>query len=204
MYSAGACWGHDLRDVMDAAELERPVVVAWSLGGIVVSAYLQLYGDERLAGVNWVGAIPAFVPELGASFAMQLASRLASPHAEERVEALVAWFHACYGTPSLDAMHERLLAATGNALTMAHTIGVPQIEDPSTALRAFARPALVTQGAKDRLTPPAVAARLAEQLRACTLSVYDDAGHACFAEVPDRFNRELLAFVERCHGTDAS
>jgi non-heme chloroperoxidase len=203
-YAEGARWGRDLRAVIDSAGLERPVVVAWSLAGIVVSAYLQLYGDERLAGVNWVGAIPAFVPELGASFVMELIPRLASPHAEERFEALVAWFHACYKARPLDAMHERLLAAAGSALAMAHTIGIPSIADPSPALRAFARPALVTQGAKDRLTPPATAHRLAELLGTCTLSVYEDAGHACFADDPDRFNRELAAFVERCHGGHGS
>jgi non-heme chloroperoxidase len=46
----------DLAAVIAQLALQRPVIVAWSYGGVVVGEYLRRYGDAALGGVVWVAA----------------------------------------------------------------------------------------------------------------------------------------------------
>nr|WP_253207372.1 alpha/beta fold hydrolase [Verticiella sp. GG226] len=55
-YASGRVMSDDLQAVIKAAGVKRPVLVGWSLGGIVVAQYLRDYGEDGIAGVNFVGA----------------------------------------------------------------------------------------------------------------------------------------------------
>ncbi len=54
-YTSGELWAGDVAAVIAQRGLERPVIVAWSYGGYVVSDYLSAHGDGAIAGVNYVG-----------------------------------------------------------------------------------------------------------------------------------------------------
>lgn len=54
---------------------------------------------------------------------------------------------------------------------------------------------LVTYGARDKLTRPAMSERILSLNPSARLSIYPDAGHAPFYEAPDRFDAELAAFA---------
>src|SRR5581483_601847 len=45
-YVSEAAWAADIAAVIEQRHLRRPVIVAWSYGGYVVSDYLNLYGDD--------------------------------------------------------------------------------------------------------------------------------------------------------------
>jgi non-heme chloroperoxidase len=53
--------GKDLRDVLEALELDDVVVVGGSMGASTVWAYCDLYGDDRLRGVVSVDQTPKMV-----------------------------------------------------------------------------------------------------------------------------------------------
>lgn len=53
-YSDAALWGDDLHAVISQAGLRRPIVVAWSMGGLITGHYLTRYGAGGIAGVNLV------------------------------------------------------------------------------------------------------------------------------------------------------
>jgi non-heme chloroperoxidase len=196
-YEDGDRWADELDAVMEASALRRPVVIAWSLGGVIMSAYLRKYGTARLAGALWVGAIPA-VPKDMASAVFELMPRLLSPHFGERIDGLRAWLHSCFGTGTVAPdVFERLLASTAVALPMLPITAPPMLDDPWPALRAFDRPALIVQGGMDRITLPDMGRRLAENIPNATLSLYEGAGHMPFLEEPDRFARDVVALVER-------
>ena len=55
-YTTGALWAADVRNVIDALGLGRPLLVGWSYGGFVIGDYLRVHGDAAIAGVNFVGA----------------------------------------------------------------------------------------------------------------------------------------------------
>ena len=54
-YTNGDIWAADIAAVIEQRGLKRPVIVAWSYGGYVVSDYLERHGDGNVAGVNYVG-----------------------------------------------------------------------------------------------------------------------------------------------------
>jgi pimeloyl-ACP methyl ester carboxylesterase len=56
-YADPALWAADLHAVIEAAGLSRPIIVGWSLGGLIAGYYLKRYGQDRLGGVNLVGAL---------------------------------------------------------------------------------------------------------------------------------------------------
>lgn len=60
---APAAWARprladDLAAILAQLSLDRPVVVAWSYGGVVLGEYLRRHGDAALGGVVWLaGAV---------------------------------------------------------------------------------------------------------------------------------------------------
>lgn len=50
-YQDGARWADDLRAVLAATGAKDPIVVGWSLGGLVIAHYLRVHGDAALGGV---------------------------------------------------------------------------------------------------------------------------------------------------------
>ena len=62
-YRDSKAWGDEVKAVMDAAGLRRPVLVGWSYAGRVISDYVTTHGAGRLAGINFVDASIKFFPE---------------------------------------------------------------------------------------------------------------------------------------------
>lgn len=77
----------------------------------------------------------------------------------------------------------------------------PGLESPPTpsSVRPYGRiavPALVIEGAADKLLPPGWAAQIAGQIRGGRSAVVPDAGHCPHIEAPDTVNALLLEFLE--------
>jgi Predicted hydrolases or acyltransferases (alpha/beta hydrolase superfamily) len=58
VYVDSTLWAEDGRSVIEGLGLDRPVLVGWSYGGLIVADYLKAYSDEHIAGVNLAGAAP--------------------------------------------------------------------------------------------------------------------------------------------------
>ena len=57
-YTDGTLWADDVAAIIDALRLERPVLVGWSYGGFVICDYVRVYGQDRIAAINFVeGAV---------------------------------------------------------------------------------------------------------------------------------------------------
>jgi pimeloyl-ACP methyl ester carboxylesterase len=65
-------------------------------------------------------------------------------------------------------------------------------------IRQIRAPSLVTAGLHDLFAPPYLARGVAEQLLDVELEVWEGAGHFPFLEDPQRFNRRLEVFIQRC------
>ena len=56
LYREGHRWAAELAAVIDAAEMQKPVLVAWSYAGRIVADYLRHFGTGAIAGLNIIGA----------------------------------------------------------------------------------------------------------------------------------------------------
>lgn len=55
-YTTSALWADDVKNVIEALEVECPILVSWSYGGFIICDYLRMNGDDAIAGINFVAA----------------------------------------------------------------------------------------------------------------------------------------------------
>ncbi len=201
-YADGARWADDLAAVIAAAGLRRPVLVGWSLGGLVILHYLKRHGNKGIAGINLVDAVTSFSPDLLRPAAKDFAGRLSSEDFAVRTDAIAEFLQACFATPPPRSELDRMLVFNG-MVPRAVQLGVVKIssEGLDEAIARFNAPLLVTFGAKDQLLYPQMAERVRPINPRAQFSIYPEAGHSPFYEVPGRFNRELAALVDRAAAT---
>jgi pimeloyl-ACP methyl ester carboxylesterase len=72
-YSDGDRWARDIAAIIEQLSLDHPILVGWSYGGYIISDYIRKYGDDNIAGINFVAAAvvlgpKAFGPLIGPGF----------------------------------------------------------------------------------------------------------------------------------------
>jgi len=194
-YRDGRRWADDLAAVIAASGARRPVLVGWSLGAAVISNYLAAHGDAGIAGALYVGGVIELHPDQIAPHPevyRDMVSADLKTHLDGQRRFLRLCFHAQPDTPTF----ERLLA---NAALAAWDMqrAVPSMSVAARQGLGQARvPLLLIYGAHDALVQAGPSIARATSLNpAIQARLYADAGHAPFLEEPERFNRDLAAFV---------
>jgi len=203
-YRDGRRYADDLAAVLKASHAQRPVLVGWSLGGLVMSSYLAAYGDTAISGAIYVDGVIELDPALITPHPPVYAA-LASDDLKIHLDAVRSFLGLCFHTQPDSATFERLLSNAAMASwTMTRTI--PSMTAAVTEGLPKARvPVLVLYGSQDALVQVKPSIARARQLnpRIRTM-LYDDSGHAPFLEEAQRFNRDLATFVDQAlqaHGT---
>lgn len=193
-YKTGKFWADELKAVMEATGLKRPVVVGWSYGGRIMADYLTTYGAANVAGLNYVDAgqkgDPAFVgPNLKNQPAMM------SDDLAANIAATRAFLHGCFSIQPTQDEFEDMLAfnmMVPPKVRLALGNRPLQVDD---MLKALKVPVLVTHGAEDKNSNLIAAEYTAKMIPGAKLSVYQGVGHSPFFEATPRFNAELAEFV---------
>ncbi|MBZ4415782.1 alpha/beta fold hydrolase [Myxococcus sp. RHSTA-1-4] len=201
-YADSRQWAGDVDSVMTTLRLHRPVLAGWSYGGVVVTDYLRHFGDARVAGVHFVGALtrvgrPEFFADFGPGF-LQLIPRLLGQDGDGGLRALAAFVSLLSHQPMTEDRREEMVAY--NTRVPLHVrVGIGQrVEDGDDVLPALKVPVLITHGLADPVVLPATSRHIASRVPGAELSLYPDVGHSPFSEDTTRFNQELASFVVRC------
>ena len=109
LYGNGEAYAEELNAVIAAASLRRPVLVGWSYGTRIISDYLVRYGSERIAGINFVGAVGNNDPTLFGS-AMPLIPKTATEDLAQSIEATKAFIRGCFEKQPTAEEFETILA----------------------------------------------------------------------------------------------
>ena len=111
-YADERLWADDLAAVIDQTGLERPVVVAWSYGGLIVTDYVRAHGDAAIAGINLVGAAVALRPptfdHLGPGM-LDNAPEACAPDLLTNIAAIRRFLRSCTARPLDDELWSRAL-----------------------------------------------------------------------------------------------
>ena len=193
-YKTGKFWADELKAVMEATGLKRPVVVGWSYGGRIMADYLTTYGTANVAGLNYVDAgqkaDPSFVgPNLKNQPAMM------SDDLAANIAATRAFLHGCFSIQPTQDEYEDMLAfnmMVPPKVRLALGNRPLQVDD---MLKSLKVPVLVTHGAEDKNSNLIAAEYTAKMIPGAKLSVYQGIGHSPFFEATPRFNAELAEFV---------
>jgi len=195
-YADADRWAEDVAAVIDATRLRRPVLVGWSLGGYVAGAYLRQQGVRRISGLNLVDAVSKLSPELLTPLAGRFAGSTSSHDLVERVAETVDFLAACFHRSPTGADRDRMLVVNGmTARAVNEGFTSASITDLEPVFQAYAGPVLLTHGAHDALVRLAMSERVAAQRPGRRLSIFQESGHSPFWEEPERYGRELAAFV---------
>jgi pimeloyl-ACP methyl ester carboxylesterase len=204
-YTTGALWADDIKNVIETLKLESPVLVGWSYAGLIISDYIRRYGDDDIAGVNFVDAAVGigaqwFGTRIGPGF-LDYAPLACSEDQTVALNAIRDFLHVCFVKPI--AAGEMELAMGWNMLVhpqvRANLIG--REEDFTPDLAKMKKPVLVTYGDADTVVMPSMAKVIQDSVPNCQMSEYPGVGHAPFIEEPVRFNAELNAFASQNLGT---
>lgn len=191
-------WADDLAAVIEQTGLDRPVLVAWSYGGFVVTDYVRAYGDGRIAGINLVGGAVSLKPtydHFGAGM-LENAADACAPDLSRSIAAIQRFVRACTAEPL--STDDWSTALCWNMVVPAEVRGalISRQIDADDVLSALSVPVLVTHGRSDAIVLPSMAEHVLDICRTAEASWYDGVGHLPFLEDPTRFNRELAAFAD--------
>lgn len=199
-YTDARCWADDLAAVIDQTNLTRPVLVAWSYGGYVVTDYLRAYGDAAIGGIVLVGAAvllkrPTF-DHIGTGL-LDNAQGMCAPDLSANIAALRRFVRACTAQPL--AEHDSMTAMCSNMIVPPDVRSALFARDIDgvDALAHVDVPVLVAHGRADTIVLPSMSERTISRCRTAIPSWYDDVGHMPFWEATERFDRELGEFVDR-------
>lgn len=202
-YTNGDLWAADIAAIIDQLGLVNPLLVGWSFGGSVISDYLRVHGDTKIAGVNYVGwgvimgNTEAELRFVGRGF-HDYYEGATSKDMPTAIEAMIGFAHACLGKPIPQDDLETLIAFnvmvprfTRWAITQRKAI------DFTSVISELSTPILATYGTKETIALPIVAKHIVKVCKNATSSLYEGVGHAPFLEDPKRFNLELAAFTRK-------
>nr|WP_320197228.1 alpha/beta hydrolase [Agrobacterium rosae] len=198
-YKDGRRWADDLATVLKASSAQKPVLVGWSLGGVVLSNYLAAYGDAGIGGFVYVDGVIELTGALITSHP-QVYEGLASDDLRTHLDTVRTFLALCFETQPNAATFERLLSNAAMASWIMTRSTPSMTVSAAEGLSKAKVPVLLLYGAKDKLvnTQPSID-RARELNPAIKTNIYADSGHAPFFEEAARFNRDLSGFTDSVH-----
>jgi non-heme chloroperoxidase len=200
-YTDGRLWADDVAAIIDRLALDRPLLVGWSYGSVVICDYVRAHGQDRIAAINFVeGAVKlgesAFGTLIGPGFLDHFVDATADD-LPTNIRAMRSFVRACLAKPLTN--DELETAVCWNIVVPAAiraNLAARQI-DCDDVLRSLKVPLLVTHGRADSVVLPAMAEHVLATCPTAEASWYDGVGHAPHLEEPERFNDELAALTHR-------
>jgi non-heme chloroperoxidase len=200
-YTDGDKWAEDIAAVIDALELERPILVGWSYGGFVISDYVRRFGEDKIAGINFVGGAVVLGPKafgslIGPGF-LENAPAACQDDLLTNIAAIRRFLRACIAKPIVQDEFEQILAFNMVVKPSVRGALIQRELDFASVLQGITVPALVTHGRSDTVVLPAMADYILAHCKTARASWFDGIGHAPFLEEPIRFNTELKNFAQQ-------
>jgi non-heme chloroperoxidase len=201
-YSEPELWAQDVHAVITVLGLNQPVLIGWSYGGVIMSDYLGVFGDEAIAGTQWVGAVPRLGGPLveggflGGDF-LALVPGFFSDDVIECVTVLQRFLKLC--------VHEEPLPEDFYFFLGYNTIVPPYVREGLFArnvnndavIHDTRKPVSLVYGEADQIVSPRMCTHMETLVPQATVSTYPNVGHMPFWEAPERFNHELRDFRNR-------
>ena len=203
-------WSRQLEEFLDALELNKVHILASSTGGAVALDIASRCGSrvEKLALVSPVNPLSRRVIFLQQAY---VATGMPLPVLRwllGKAPVLVPWLfrRRFYSDPAritpetIPGYLEGLQPDVAVAMLREAIFGWDPYQ-MTRQLRQVAAPALLLWGEKDKLVPPSCIPDLAAALPNSCVVTIPEAGHLCFEELPEIFNREVLMFLREVRGT---
>jgi pimeloyl-ACP methyl ester carboxylesterase len=199
-YDDSRQWADDVHAVIQMLDLDHPVLSGWSYGPLVFLDYIRHYGQDRLGGLHFVGAITKLGSEEAASVLtpefLGLVPELFSTDPETSVHGLEGLLRLCFA---------RKPSTTEMARMLGYNVSVPPYVrqglfsrslDNDDILPDIRKPVLITHGVVDAVVKLAAVDQHKKALPHAQVHLMADAGHAAFWDDAPGFNERLHVFAK--------
>lgn len=193
-------YARDLRLFIEALGLRRPVLLGWSMGGLVAWDFIRQFGTSLISGLvitdqaasdfKWEGFPHGFVdlPTLHTLMTAVQEDRLEFLrglvpqmfHHEQRADEITWMVSECAQLP------------TGATAAILFDQSVQDYRDVLPTIKV---PTLICWGQHDALLPVSGASHLHEHIPDSRLVIFQDSGHCPFIEESERFNQTVGEFI---------
>jgi|SRR5579871_933990 len=197
-YNDSQLWADDVKAVIDTLQLERPVLSGWSYGPLVFLDYIRHYGEDEIAGLQFVGAIT----KLGSAEAtsvltpefLSVVPQFLSDDTEACTRGLEGLLQLCFS---------RKPSESELGVMLQYNLSVPAYVRQGLFSRAFdnddllpkiRKPVLITHGAADAIVSPGVVEQHQAAMPHAQVQLMANTGHAAFWDDAPAFNERLSAF----------
>ena len=202
-YTDGDKWADDIAAVIDQLALDRPILVGWSYAGYIISDYVRIKGESKIAGINFVAAAVVLGPKafgtlVGPGF-LENAPGACQDDLPTNIAAMRRFLRACIAKPVSQDDFEEILAFNMVVKPRVRGALIGRDLDFASLLEGITVPVLVTHGRSDTVVLPAMGDYILKHCKSAEASWYEDVGHAPFLEEPLRFNSELKHFAASAH-----
>ena len=197
-YQDGKNWADDIAAVIKQLKLDKPVLVGWSYGGLIMLDYCQRYGCEDIAGINFVAAAVRRITDPNAPAPPEFRKKLLLDDLPARIDGTRTFLRSCTNLPVDSDTFETWLAYNMLVPAPVRRAMFARELNFDAVLSSLSVPTLVTYCTADDLVPAEMGKHAVAKLTQAQVSVYEDIGHSPFYEDSARFNRELAAFVRSC------
>ena len=200
-YTNGQLWADDVAAIIEQLGFDRPVLVGWSYGGLIICDYLRAHGQDRIGAIDFVGGVvtlgeAAFGTLIGPGFL----DHFADATADDLPTNIGAMRGLIKGWPARPFPPEEVEILLASSMTVPAQIranlGARQI-DGDDVLPTIEVPLLVSHGRADTVVLAAMAEHVLATCPVAEPSWYDGVGHTPHLEQPERFNRELAELTRR-------
>ncbi len=194
----------DLAALLDALDLDRPVLCGLSMGGCIAQTVAARRPD-RVAGLVLADTFAPTLFTRSEWIQRSLLLRATVPPVRllgyERVERALVWLHERLSGPGVSGDYDRVrqLRAAGPTMStdeFARVVrAVARFHETHVDLSAIAAPTLVLYGEHDAPFVRRHADRFRAEIPDCTVREIPDAGHASNLDNPEAFTAAVRAFL---------
>lgn len=199
-YNDSRTWADDVNAVIQALNLDHPVLSGWSYGPLVILDYIRHYGEDQLGALHFVGAVTKLGNEEALSVLtpefLSLVPQFFSTDTETTVRGMEGLLRLCFAEEP---------SATELFLMLGYNVSVPPYVRQGLFSRSIhnddllpkiRKPVLITHGAKDAVVKPAAADQHKAAIPGAQVHIMANAGHAAFWDDAPAFNLRLHGFCE--------
>ncbi|WP_115719618.1 alpha/beta fold hydrolase [Gallaecimonas mangrovi] len=200
-------YADDLAELIAHLALKDVILVGHSTGGGEIAHYVGRHGSSRVAKMVLVGAVPPLMlktPANPAGTPLDVFDGIRQGTASNRAQFFMDLTVPFYGFNRQDAEIKEglqrsfwLMGMQGGIKGEYDCIREFSEVDYSDDLKAIDKPTLVIHGDDDQIVPIAASAELTATLvKDATLKIYEGGSHGLAQLEPDKFNKDVLAFIQ--------
>lgn len=200
-YGDSKLWANDVNAVIQALNLDHPVLSGWSYGPLVILDYIRHYGQNQIGGIQFIGGIT----KLGSDDAMSvltpeflsLVPQLFSADVETSVCGLTALLRLCFARKPSDSEMYQMLGYNVSVPPYVRQGMFSRACDNDDLLPKIRKPVLITHGGADAIVKPAIVDQHKTAIPHAQVDLVPNAGHAGFWDDAPGFNERLRVFCEK-------